>query len=82
MIRRVAFTKAILAGAVGAAVWEGVARIAASIGLPVFDLVRTLGTLVLGDVPAPIWWSTGMLLHAGVGAMWAILYAYFFWSSF
>ena len=82
MIRRVAFRKAILAGAAGAAAWEGGARIAALAGAPVFDLVETLGTLFIGDVPALIWWPAGMMLHAGVGAVWAILYAYFFWSSY
>jgi uncharacterized membrane protein YagU involved in acid resistance len=82
MIRRVAFPKAILAGIAGATAWEGVARLLLLAGLPVFDLVRVLGTMALGQVPAWQWWLVGMLLHASVGAIWAIFYAYFFWSTF
>jgi hypothetical protein len=82
MIRRVAFGKAILAGAAGALAWEVVLRVLILLGLPVFDLVFTLGTLVLGQVDAWLWWPAGMALHATVGAIWAIFYAYFFWSTY
>jgi hypothetical protein len=82
MIRRVAFRKALVAGAAGAAAWEIAERPLRSAGLPIFDIVETLGTLFLGDVSARIWWPVGMTLHAGVGGIWAVLYAYFFWSSF
>src|SRR5688572_8726819 len=81
MLRRVAFGKAVLAGAAGAAAREVAARLATWAGLPLFDLVRTLGTLVLRDAPAWQWWPLGLAMHAAVGAIWAIFYAYFFWSS-
>jgi hypothetical protein len=81
MIRRVAFPKAILAGVAGAAAWEGIARLLLLAGLPLFDLVRVLGTLVLGQAGGWQWWPIGILLHLSVGAIWAIFYAYFFWST-
>jgi hypothetical protein len=80
MIRRVAFGKAILAGAAGAVAWEASSRLLLIGGLPIFDLVRVLGTLALGHVPAWQWWPVGILLHLFVGVVWAIFYAYFFWS--
>jgi hypothetical protein len=82
MIRRVAFGKAIFAGVIGALAWEVVARVLILLGLPLFDLVFVLGTMVAGDVRAWIWWPAGILMHATVGAIWAIFYAYFFWSTF
>lgn len=82
MIRRVAFKKAVLAGALGAFAWEIVVRRLILAGLPLFDLVYVLGTMILGDSPAWQWWPVGMTMHALVGAVWAIFYAYFFWSMF
>jgi beta-glucosidase/6-phospho-beta-glucosidase/beta-galactosidase len=82
MIRRVAFAKAVLAGASGALAWEVAARVLIWCGVPVFDLVRLLGTMLLADVSAWQWWPLGMALHAAVGAIWAIFYAYFFWSTY
>ena len=82
MIRRVAFRKAIVAGAAGALVWEIVVRILILLGFPLFDLVFTLGTMALAEVPAWEWWPIGMAIHASVGAIWAIFYAYFFWSTY
>ena len=82
MIRRVAFRKAIVAGVFGAAAWGAAARLLSVCGLSVFDIVWTLGTLVFGtDARAWEWWPTGLILHASVGAVWAIFYAYFFWST-
>jgi hypothetical protein len=78
----VAFGKAIIAGVAGAAAWELLIRCLIFGGLPLFDLVRVLGTTVLGHAPAWQWWPVGMALHASVGAIWAIFYAYFFWSTF
>jgi hypothetical protein len=79
----VAFRKAILAGALGALGWEAAARLLVWLGLPFFDLVRTLGTMVFGRETAFWqWWLAGMLMHALVGAIWANFYAYFFWSAF
>ena len=82
MIRRVAFGKAVLAGAAGALAWELVLRLLVSLGLPLFDLVYVLGTMALGRASAWQWWLTGITLHAAVGAIWATFYAYFFWSTF
>jgi hypothetical protein len=81
MIRRVAFRKALLAGASGALAWEAVVRALLLAGVPLFDIVRLLGTMMLGSVPAALWWPAGMALHAAVGAIWAVFYAYFFWST-
>ncbi len=82
MIRRVAFRKAVLAGVIGAVAWEVVLRALILIGLPLGDLVRFLGTMAAPHSPAWVWWPMGMSLHATVGAIWAIFYAYFFWSTF
>jgi hypothetical protein len=82
MIRRVAFGKAIVAGALGALAWEAAMRILILLGVPLFDLVFTLGTMVLGDVRPWLWWPVGMAMHATIGAIWAIFYAYFFWSTY
>jgi hypothetical protein len=82
VIRRVAFGKAILAGAMGALAWDVVVRLLILLGLPLFDLVFILGTMITADVRPWIWWPVGMMMHATVGAIWAIFYAYFFWSTF
>ena len=82
MIRRVAFGKAVLAGATGALAWEIAARALLLLGIPLFDLVFTLGTMIVGEVHPWVWWPIGMALHATVGAIWAIFYAYFFWSTY
>ncbi len=80
MIRIVSPWKAALAGAAGATVWEVVLRALALAGLPLFDVVRGLGTLVFPEGPTAAWWLAGMAAHLAVGAIWAIFYAYFFWS--
>src|SRR5215208_59647 len=80
MIRSVAYSKAVLAGMAGAVAWEIVARALIWSGVPFFDLVMTLGTLVLPHASAWASWLAGMLLHLMVGAIWAVFYAYFFWS--
>ncbi len=82
MIRRVAFGKAILAGAAGALAWELFVRVLIVLGVPLFDLVFTLGTMLLGEAQPWLWWPIGLALHATVGAIWAIFYAYFFWSTY
>jgi hypothetical protein len=83
MIRRVAFKKAILAGVCGAAAWEIGARLLIWLGLPLFDLVYLLGTMVFERRPEFWkWWTVGMAMHAMVGAIWTIFYAYSFWSMF
>jgi beta-glucosidase/6-phospho-beta-glucosidase/beta-galactosidase len=81
MIRVVSFTKAVGAGAAAAIVWEAVIRALEFAGLPLFDIVETLGRLIFPSGPFIAWWSAGLALHAAVGALWAIFYAYFFWSE-
>src|SRR5687768_12822789 len=81
LIRVVSFPKAVLAGALAALVWEAVLRSLALAGFPLFDIVRGLGTLAFPSGPFLAWWSAGLVLHASVGALWAIFYAYFFWSE-
>jgi beta-glucosidase/6-phospho-beta-glucosidase/beta-galactosidase len=82
VLRVVAYWKAILAGAAGALVWEAAIRLLRWLGLPLFDLVWHLGTLPFPHGPAAEWWPAGMIAHAGVGAAWALFYAYFFWARF
>ena len=83
MIRRVAFGKAVIAGVAGAGAWEAVVRAALWLGAPMFDIVQILGMMLVGQgAQAWAWWPVGMAMHAMVGAIWAIFYAYFFWSFF
>ncbi len=82
MIRVVSLPKAAIAGVAGAFAWEAVLGGLEALGLPTFDIVRTLGTLAFPDGPAAAWWTAGMAVHAIVGALWAIFYAYFFWAHF
>ena len=82
MLRVVSLQKAILAGAAGALVWEAVIRVLAIAGVPVFDLVRELGTLPFPHGSAVEWWPAGMVAHAAVGGGWGLFYAYFFWGRF
>ena len=81
MMRVVAFKKAIIAGAAGALAWDAVIRGAASAGAPFFDLPQLLGTMLAPAAPAWEWWPVGVMLHAMVGAIWAIFYAYFFFYT-
>ena len=82
MIRIVALRKALIAGVLAALVLEAAARALTLAGAPGVDIVRTLGAIVTPD-PAPwIWWPAGMALHLIVGMLWAVFYAYFFWSLF
>jgi len=81
VIRRVAFRKAVWAGIAGALSWEAVVRALILIGLPLFDLVGFLGSMVAGTKPLWFQWPVGLVLHASVGIVWAIFYAYFFWST-
>lgn len=82
MIRRVAFGKAVLAGTLGALAWELTVRLLILLGVPLFDLVYVLGTMVVGKITPWGWWPVGMALHVMIGSIWAIFYAYFFWSAF
>ena len=81
MVRRVAFRRAVLGGVVGAAAWEVSVRALILAEVPMFDLVRVLGTMIIGGGALLWeWWPIGMAMHALVGAVWAVFYAYFFWS--
>ena len=80
MIRHVAYRKAVLAGIAGAVAWEIVAQLLVFVGVPFFSIVDTLGAVALPGGSAWASWSVGMLLHLVVGAIWAVFYAYFFWS--
>src|SRR5919107_4597163 len=80
MIRRIAYGKAILAGMSGAIAWEAIARLLIWVDVPFFDIVGTLGTVALPHASAWASWIVGMVLHLLVGAIWAVFYAYFFWS--
>jgi hypothetical protein len=71
-----------MAGAAGALAWEVAVRVLILLNVPLFDLVFTLGTMMLGGVRPALWWPFGMVTHATVGAIWAIFYAYFFWSTY
>ena len=76
----VAFRKAALAGAAGAAAWELALRAAILAGIPTFDIVKSLGTLAFPAQRAFAWWPAGMAAHALVGICWALFYAQFFWA--
>ena len=80
MIRHIAYRKAVFAGVAGAVAWEILAKILAVIGVPFFSIVDTLGAVALPNGSGWASWSIGMLLHLMVGAIWAVFYAYFFWS--
>jgi beta-glucosidase/6-phospho-beta-glucosidase/beta-galactosidase len=80
MIRIVSLRKAALAGAAGALAWEAVLRTLILAGLPLSDMVRELGRLAFPDAGPLVWWPLGTAMHVAVGVLWAIFYAYFFWS--
>jgi beta-glucosidase/6-phospho-beta-glucosidase/beta-galactosidase len=82
MIRIVALRKALAAGALAALALEFVARLLALAGVPGVDIVRTLGAVVTSDPSPWIWWPAGLALHLIVGMLWAVFYAYVFWSLF
>src|SRR3546814_20754299 len=82
MIHIVSLRKAVLAGIVAAFAWELAIRIIQFGGIALFDIVQHLGTLAFPAGPVLAWWMTGMVIHATVGAIWAIFSAYFFWSTF
>lgn len=82
MIRVVALRRAAIAGVAGAAAWEILLRSLLVAGFPMFDIVKSLGTLAFPEGPAPAWWTLGMAAHALVGVCWAVFYAYFFWARF
>ncbi len=82
MIRRVSFQKAIAGGLAGALAWEVFSRLLIAAGLPLFDNTRILGSMITGHTNGAAWWPVGLAAHAVLGTVWAIFYAYFFWSTF
>ena len=82
MIRVVSLRKAALAGVAGALVWTVVLDALAFAGLPLFDIVKMLGTLAFGPGEVAGWLAVGLVAHCLVGVCWALVYAYFFWDRF
>jgi beta-glucosidase/6-phospho-beta-glucosidase/beta-galactosidase len=82
MIRIISYRKAILAGLAAAVAWELLLRPLLLAGVPTVDIVRMLGLAVIPHGVAWAWWTAGMALHIVVGVIWAVFYAYFFWSVF
>ena len=79
-MRVVPLGRTVIAGIAGAAVWEAAVRTLIMFDVPLFDIVRSLGTLAFADDNPVGWWSVGMAAHAFVGAAWALFYAHFFWA--
>ena len=50
------------------------------LGLPLFDIVKELGTLAFAPNELLRWGAVGLIAHGLVGICWALVYAYFFWS--
>lgn len=83
MVRRVAFKKAIIGGVLGALAWEVAVRALVLTGVPMFDIVKILGSMAAGEgAEFWKWWPIGMTMHAMLGAIWGVFYAYFFWSFY
>jgi hypothetical protein len=81
VIRRVAFGKAVVAGAAGAFAWEVVALLLMWAGAPFSDVSRSLGHLAAPGLPSGVQWIIGLGMHMLIGAIWTVFYAYFFWST-
>lgn len=81
-MRQVAFGKAVQAGVLGALAWEAAVRLLIAAGVPLFDLLHLLGTMVLPHAAPWQWWLAGVGMHLLAGAVWAIFYAYFFFYTF
>jgi len=80
LIRVVSLRKASIAGIFGALAWTAVLGSLDILGLPLFDIVKELGTLAFSTDEPLGWISVGLLAHCLVGICWALVYAYFFWS--
>ena len=80
MIRVVSLRKAAIAGICGALAWTAVLGSLERLGLPLFDIVRELGTLAFAADEPLGWGAVGLAAHGLVGICWALVYAYFFWS--
>ena len=80
MIRVVSLRKAAVAGVCGALAWTAVLGTIELAGLPLFNIVKELGTLAFGPDEMLGWGAVGLVAHGLVGICWALVYAYFFWS--
>ena len=80
MIRVVSLRKAAVAGVCGALAWTAVLGTIELAGLPLFNIVKELGTLAFGPDEMLGWGAVGLFAHGLVGICWALVYAYFFWS--
>jgi beta-glucosidase/6-phospho-beta-glucosidase/beta-galactosidase len=80
LIRIVSLRKAAVAGVCGALAWTAVLGTIELAGLPLFNIVKELGTLAFGPDEVLGWGAVGLIAHGLVGICWALVYAYFFWS--
>jgi beta-glucosidase/6-phospho-beta-glucosidase/beta-galactosidase len=80
LIRVVSLRKAAVAGVCGALAWTAVLGTIELAGLPLFNIVKELGTLAFGPDEMLGWGAVGLVAHGLVGICWALVYAYFFWS--
>jgi beta-glucosidase/6-phospho-beta-glucosidase/beta-galactosidase len=69
-----------MAGVAGALAWTAVLGIFDLAGLPLFDIVKQLGTLAFSTDYPLAWSALGLAAHCLVGVCWALAYAYFFWG--
>jgi beta-glucosidase/6-phospho-beta-glucosidase/beta-galactosidase len=80
VIRVVSYRKAAVAGVAGALAWTAVLGGFDLAGLPLFDIVKQLGTLAFSADDPLAWSALGIAAHCLVGICWALAYAYFFWG--
>jgi beta-glucosidase/6-phospho-beta-glucosidase/beta-galactosidase len=80
LIRIVSLRKAAVAGVCGALAWTAVLGTIELAGLPLFNIVKELGTLAFSPDEMLVWGAVGLFAHGLVGICWALVYAYFFWS--
>ena len=80
MIRVVNLRKASVAGVCGAFAWTVTLGGLGLLGLPLFNIVRELGTLAFAPDEPLGWITVGLVAHGLVGVCWALVYAYFFFS--
>jgi hypothetical protein len=79
LIRSVDLPKAVKAGAAGALAMEVLAYGLRLAGIPAVDLAGELGSVLI-PMDHGVGWAGGLVAHLGVGAAWALFYAYFVWG--
>jgi beta-glucosidase/6-phospho-beta-glucosidase/beta-galactosidase len=80
LLRVVNFRKAVVAGLAGAAAMEVALRGLALAGIPLADIVHEIAAAEFNRSHL-VGTAAALGAHAFVGIMWALFYAYFFWSS-